>query len=374
MNRFVKRLLIFLILPCVFILIDLLSAPNAFTFRQWEALQFSYPYFTYGAFYPNADITMDEVGDLGRHTQYQILKHTNWKTDELGYRNNQYIKAPDILLIGDSFFAGSTLTQDDMISSSLQKNIDSVYGKHKLSVYNLSPADFESFDLLLKTHHLEKPKMIIFSVVERSLNSLRAFTPKENISFGQRIIESFINVIPSAFFVYADRLVKFNLLRYLSAKINPVELVDKFKIQKNGKTSEIQKKPKMLFYNESPDLSRKDTLSSQTITALASYQNYCNKMGIQLIFVPVPDKESVYGARSSSGNQSIFSALNQLDTLKSKNGIRTINVLHLYNQSKIKEPERLLYQYDDTHWNAYGVKMVADDLFRQIQELIPVYQ
>jgi len=366
MSKFSGRIFTFLIFPIGVILIDLIPPPNAFTFRQWEALQFNYPYFSHSSFYPGQTITMTEVGDLGRHTSYQIEKLTTWQTDKLGFRNNVYIPNPDVLLIGDSFFAGSSLTQDSTIGNTLQRKLDSINIPDIDKVYNISPVSFEKFDFFLKSQLLGKPRIIIFSMVERSIRSLKKYTYPEKLSVKERILNEVIKIIPYQIPMYFDRLVKFNFLRFVSVKINPIELINYFKKTATKDVDVDRYEPKMLFLrNLETGNSFSDTVSTETVETLVSCQSYCDKMGIKLIFLPIPDKETVYYERTTQMNAQP-SYLLKLDSAMQKNNIISLNTLNIYNAAKRFEPGKKLYLYDDTHWSPYGVNILANELLKEI--------
>lgn len=364
MTKFCKVLSLFLIVPLLIVLIDIFSPFNAFTFRQWEALRFNNISLTYGYFYPLQTITMYEVGDLGRHTPYEVKKLTTWKTDELGYRNDQYVYSPDVLLIGDSFFAGASLTQDSTVGDLLQNKLDSVYNNHLHKVYNISINGFEKFEYLLKAKKLSKPKVIVFSIVERSVNSLPEFQSDESISVKQKIKNYIINKLPYQVPVFIDRLAKQSFLRYLNVKINHLEPAGLF-IKQNG----VRAEKKMLFRDSSNlKIFRAEVVTSGSINALLSYQKYCKANGIKFIFVPIPDKETIYYDKVSLNNtQSDY--LLRLDSALKKNDISSVNVFNLFNEKKMTDPATVLYQYDDTHWNSNAVNIVTDAL---IQKLVKI--
>ncbi len=364
MKKFCKVLFLFLIFPLTIVLVDLISPLNAFTFRQWEALRYSNTYLTDGYFYPLQTITMDEVGDLGRHTPYEVRKHTTWKTDELGFRNEKYVINPDILLIGDSFFAGASLTQDSTIGSLLQNKVDSTYQNHLHKVYNISINGFNKFENLLNAKKIYKPKIIIFSIAERSINSLPDFHPSEKITAKQAFRNRIINWLPYQVSVYSDRLAKQSFLRYLSEKFRHIELNNNFW----KKTS--PKEEKGMLFRDSANLKmyRQTIVSNSSIHALLTYQNYCNEMGIKFIFVPIPDKETLYYEKVSPAiPQSTF--LVKLDSLLHKNNVLSINLFSLFNERKKMDPATILYQYDDTHWNGNAVNILADELIKMCKHL-----
>ena len=357
----------FFIFPLTLILTDLLMPVNAFTFREWEALQNDYPYFAKGPFYPDQEISMTEYGDMGRHTPFEIGKFTTWKTDHIGFRNDSYIPDPDILLIGDSFIVGSSVTQNKTISSQLQYLLDSSMNGHKYKVYNIAPEPFEKFDQMLKSGLIKKPKIVVVAFTESSIATMKIPELNQNFSFKEKVVNAITGVLPYYVPMYIDRIIKFSLLRYLSVKMNPLEFIKLFKGKSDKLKQEANKaNPRMLFYNGGVIINNdKATVHSNTLSVLSVYKSYCDKLGMQLIFLPLPNKESIYYEKISVLNkQPIF--LMKLDSLAKSEDLQTVNVFQLFTSSRNNNPGLMLYQYDDTHWNADGINIVARELSKKI--------
>jgi len=343
MNKFLKTTYLFSInLLCILIIlpvVEIFLPLSIFTYRSWEALIFNNSkYSKCGPFYPNATTTMKEEGDLGHHTKKALIKSVIWKTDCIGYRNNDFISDPDIILIGDSFFAGSSLSQDETISFRLSKlSAD--------KVYNMSPANMPAFDKLLNKGVIKKPKTIIYSIVERNMPPA-VFTPfvKEvNLSLFFELAHHIdANVI-------LDRAFRLYSIEWAKARFNNIHGM--------GVASEIN--PDMMFLP-----SRKNNIDSNirlksTYDALASYKKYCDSLEINFIFVPMPDKRTVYYDLVPLEKQPNY--LNKLDSLLKTNNIHSINTLEIYNNCR-QTSDKLLYHLDDTHWNKVATELIAESL------------
>src|SRR6266516_4790024 len=123
MKKFLIKSTLFLLLPALAILIaGVLLPPTIFTFRTYEALSFGTEIPRNGFFYPHQKTFMYAEGDLCHHTSKSILKKELWITDKFGFRNDEFIEKADILLIGDSFFAGTGSSQDEIISNKINSN------------------------------------------------------------------------------------------------------------------------------------------------------------------------------------------------------------------------------------------------------------
>jgi len=345
MKRLFTLLLLFSIPVCLVCIFDsVILSPVFFTQRVWDGISTSNTTIQY--FYPNQNIEMDEIGDLGFHTTKAIKKHVIWRTDSLGYRNDSIIHQPDILLIGDSFLAGSTLTQDSTLTSVLCKL---TFGKYK--IYNIAPASFSSFISLLNHNVIKKPKVIILLEVERFLY-MKADT-NENYQLNKILNgeKSFTGI--NEFF---DRFKKgtsqkwFNALFKHRTGIGYPSIIDK----------------RMLFFESTKAIDHDSEIYVGSQHAITLYKEKCKNLGIQFLFVPMPNKESVYWELVPFKKQPDL--LFRVDSALRKLGIPTINTLALYNKGKKKG--KWLYHFDDTHWNGNGVKLVAQELVKYIDSQV----
>ncbi len=332
MKKFILKTIIFL-LPFSILLIDGILPINTFTFRPWEALLFAnkegFPF----PFYPNQHIFMISEGDLTYHTKNAKLKQENWITDELGYRNNTYIKKPQVLLIGDSFIAGSSIPQDSTLTNLLANKLNT-------SVYNMAPASFNEFIILLKNNVIEKPKLIVFSIVERNA------PPSININSNEIFSKQKISFIK----IFKDKIMRHYFFNYIKARI----------LNEHGNGIPGKADSTMFFLKEGKVNHDIDNISKTII----SYKKYCDSMSIDFIFLPLPNKETVYFEKVPLKNQPEY--LIKLNSILEANGVLTINTLSLFNNAK-RSSKSIFYHVDDTHWNSKGVNLVADELTKIAQ-------
>ena len=123
----------------------------------------------------------------------------------------------------------------------------------------------------------------------------------------------------------------------------------------------VAKSSNQLFFCESCDYTTcKKFNYDKIIESLKSYKYYCDSLGIVFVFLPCPDKESVYFEFVPFSKQS--STLLTLDSILCENNINTINSLAIFNKNKKKS---LLYNYDDTHWSAAGVSLIAPEILKK---------
>jgi len=338
MNYFFKKLIAFIVIPILILwVVELFCFPiNYFTHRNWEALLLKSKIPHYGAFWPNLNVQSVEEGDLAYATKFAIDKKVTWKTDELGNRNEVVINQADILIIGDSFIAGTSLSQEQIFSYQLSKE----YGD-KLKIYNLAPSTFSYWVRLIEQGIIKKPKCLIFSCIERSIPEVFVYKNNSN-SYWEKIKNKIRETnIASA----ADRFSRFYSLKWTAARI------------KNDHGAGIQSKVnnKMFFLQGNSVLNRNKADAFKIIEAIQSYKKFCDSIGVDFLFLPMPNKESVYYDLVPLSHQPDF--LFKLDSLLIQRKVETVNTLLLYNQNKKKN--KFLYQLDDSHWNQYGVKIVA---------------
>ena len=347
MRYFIKKLTFFILIPTlIWGIIEALLPITFFTHRHFEAVNFSSKVPAKTKMYPNIISSMDAVGDLCHHTSNEIIKHEIWKTDKLGFRNNEFIEEADVLFIGDSFVEGSSLSQDEIISNKVSEKLK---GK---KVYNMAPSTLNSFDEYLKRGIIKKPKVLIYSIVERNVpDKLEPYNLANNNSFKNLIKEAFsygdINV-------FLDKAFKHYSVNWIQARIN----------KSTGKGIQSKINPKMYFLN-GPNQEYNLKNISVTRDVLVTYKRYCDSLGIKFIFLPMPNKETVYYELVPFKKQPCY--LLTLDSLLQNSNIQTINTLKIYNEYRQTNSD-LLYHYDDTHWNSNATELISKAIVEKLNQ------
>jgi alginate O-acetyltransferase complex protein AlgJ len=346
MSYFLKKLILFIFIPTlIWGITEALLPITFFTHRHFEAVGFiKVPAKT--SMYPNISSSMDAVGDLCFHTKNQIIKHEVFLTDKLGFRNDEFIEEPDILFIGDSFIEGSSLSQDEIISNKVSKKLN---GK---KVYNMAVSDLSHFDRFLQLGIIKKPKMLIFSIVERDVPELLVLYRLDYIRFIKNAIKAVFSFCDIN--VYLDKALKHYSINWIQARIN------------NSRGTGVQSKinPKMFFLN-GPNQEYNNKNLSTTLDILVSYKSYCDSLGIKFIFLPMPNKETVYFELVPFKQQPNY--LLTLDSLLHKSNIQTINTLEVYNRYR-KSNSNLLYHFDDTHWNSNATELISKEIVSLVNQ------
>ena len=344
MKKFILNILLFLSPIIGLLLLEAFLPSTFFTFRTWEGISFTSKIPHRAAFYPNTITQMNATGDLCHHTDKAIVKSEFWMTDRLGFRNNEFLKKADILFIGDSFFAGCSLSQDEIISNKVKFN-----NKTNLSVYNMSPSSFSKFDYYLKNSIIEKPKYLIFSIVERDV-------PAPIISIDKNSLHKWIIKTLTCCNInkYIDKALKLSSLAWLKARVN----------DSKGLGVSAKLDSDMFFLQEIYQKRNESDLKS-TVANIKAYKNYCDSLNIKFIFIPMPNKESVYFELVPFDIQPNY--LFQLDSLLKHEGISTINTLKIYNDYR-KTNKDLLYHLDDTHWNSNATELISNEISKLVNQ------
>lgn len=339
MKRFLKKIIYFLFFPLIILLIvEIFFSPTLFTFRAYEGIIFSSNVSHTGHFYPNSEISKKSEGDLCHHTSFSVIKNEKWITDKIGFRNDHFVEKPDIIFIGSSFFYGTGLTQKDIISNQVKSKLDNKY-----SVYNMSPGTLGELDYYLREGILKKPKWIIYGVGEIHIPSgFVPFDAPTNSAFKKYLKK----IMYTGFNAVIDKSMRFYSLKWVKSRINGVtnfgvkaEYSDMFFGQ--GKSAKI--------------LTNEETL--QTVKALISCKKFCDSLGIHLLIVPTPNKETVYYDFVTLNKQPDY--FNKLCELAKQEKLQIINTVTLFNEYRKKKNNKLLYHLDDTHWNTKGVNLVS---------------
>lgn len=278
---------------------------------------------------------MMAVGDLCHHTSFAVNRKENWITDQLGYRNDLFIKKSDVLLIGDSFIVCSGVRQDAILSNQIKQ-------KTGLKVYNMAPASFNDFVALIQKGIIEKPKTLVLGFVERNIpEPLNA-----QVSLAKEPELTTLGIL-------RDKFKRQYGLEYLKARLKG--------LHGNGLQSKTD--PQLFFMNGPSQTYHYDQMEEVANTIL-SYKQFCDDENIKFVFVPLPNKETVYFDKVPLESEPNY--ISQLLANLQEEGVETLNLQHIFREER-KKNEHLLYQLDDSHWNAKGIEIAASELANKLK-------
>ncbi|MEW7291187.1 alginate O-acetyltransferase AlgX-related protein [Aquimarina sp. 2304DJ70-9] len=349
MKRFLTDIFYFTSFVIVVLLfIEIIVPENAITHSPLEANKVKSKDLFVGPFYPNNKMIRDGYGDLAHHTKHAILKKDIvWDTDELGFRNKHVIEFPDVIFLGTSNIAGYSTSQEQNISN----QVSHLTG---LSTYNIAPYSFDKFTQLLDAQIINKPKILVYGLIERGLPFLPEIK-QPNSGIKNLFLKLKNTTIFNGLARCIDIPAKRSFQRFIIARIN--------KATGNGIQSDINKKM-FFFQGKYSKIDATDEVVQRTADVISLYRDYCKEKGIEFVFFPIPNKETLYYELIPFEEQPSY--LNKLYTELKKRDIHTINTLEVFNQEKQKQ---LLYHFDDTHWNVNGIAIAAKDIAKCITNL-----
>jgi alginate O-acetyltransferase complex protein AlgJ len=348
MKKFAFRLVLFLFPFILAMGIELFVLPiDFFTFRVWEAVLIkNIKKFLPGPFYPNMKIDKIEEGDLGHHTRLTVKKEVVWETDQYGYRKKKTNREKyDIVIIGESNIAGSSLTQKDMLSELLEERLN-------ISVYPLAPVTLSAF-FKEKRFIDHPPDIVIFATIERLIPYLdlpKLPREKKRTPFFSKLLYHLReNRSIQSIAVFVDRLSKRIMLNYFRAALRRMVLNSEDFLSKRNPLFFLNGKPVI------PEITREHF--DRIVQMIEGYEELFKRRGIRFIFLPIPNQENIYYEQFAMKERPMF--LKYLISELKNRGIETIDTQTAFEEAHRKD-SALLFHDDDSHWNPKGVKLIAD--------------
>jgi lysophospholipase L1-like esterase len=351
MKKLALKLFLFFLPFVLAVGVELFFLPmDFFTFRAWEALVVKrFKHNLPGPFYPSMRLTKVEEGDLTHHTKFSVEKRVTWITDRYGYRNSPGTFArPTVVIIGDSNIVGSGLTQKSMLTEVLADRLN-------VGVYAFAPASVNSF--FRERRFIENPPdVVIFAGVERTLTWLPEL--KESERRPSRFIENVRrNRTVQHLAVAADRIWKMNMLHFYRASV-----------RRMGHTP-----PEPVIIHGAPNFFLQGATANEEVTKeqrqragrmIRTYMERFKGIGMRFIFLPIPNKESIYHEYLPGAGRPVF--LEQLVSELNDQGVEAINTQKTFEDAFQRGVP--LYLRDDTHWNAEAVQITAELVEAKIRQ------
>lgn len=326
-----------------------------FTFRAWEALRTEGTTITAGKYYPNSTLTKEEVGRTAHHTIYATPRTVTWTIDRHGYRKHNTDRKMEIVLVGDSFIAGDGLDQHEMLSEQLEQRLD-------MGVYPVAPANINDY-INLPRFCDNPPSIVVLQKVENLTEHLRKIKVRP---FKQTMwrMRQWLSEFSMIRFMdrTQNRLCKAIMLNYSKARIRDWMGLSTLNPES---VKELNGKP---FILSPPDgfLDSKTDYIQHVVNMLIQYKQELAKRGVRFIFMPVPNKETVYYRLLNLEKAPDF--MDRLIAASRQAGIETIDLKQAFDAAVQADINRPLYLPDDSHWNEYGVQIAADLLTEQISK------
>jgi alginate O-acetyltransferase complex protein AlgJ len=353
MKRYPLKYLLFLSPFIIATFVELLLPVDFFTFRVWEALLPKGRVLPLWApLYPNMHVRKTEQGDLGAYTPFAVFKDVEWYTDRYGCRKEDRKPGKfNIVIIGDSNTVGSGLTQQDMLSEMLEQRL-------KVAVYPMA-AMGSQFDFLLGAIWDTPPDTIILASVERFIPELwepKAWSFKPKGFFTKVFYALQTNNFLQSVAIQLDRIDKGNMFNFFRASIARIDAP-------LPKCVPIEDKCFLFLGGAKANTDVSEAKLRTSVNNIKKFHDIFHSMGIRFIFLPIPNKETIYYKYLHTQKPAFLDRLNV--SLRELN-IETIDT-HKAFENAFEKNSVLLYHPDDTHWNKNGVRIAADILAQQLK-------
>ncbi|WP_242928741.1 alginate O-acetyltransferase AlgX-related protein [Pontibacter vulgaris] len=344
-----------LLLPFVLcIVVEIFILPiDYFTFRPWETLSVQNVKVMTGPFYPGMDVQKVAAGEIAPHSQYAVPQLEHWITDKYGFRNRDANTPPEVVLIGDSYIAGAALTQDELLSESLERRL------HK-KVYSFAPADPVFLDKFLASKRFKEtpPEVVIFSRTERRILDLPPVNEHNIEEIFKAEVGPIINESPllTKAVVTMDRITKWSMYHYVRASLDRAFEQKEYNVY-NGE---------LFLHGEQANKPVSEEEIKRTASIIEGYAKAVEKRGMKFVFLPVPNKENIYYQLLPSQTKPNF--LPQLIAELQRRKVNVVDLQEPFYQAYIKY-KIPLYPKDDNHWNENGVNITAEILTSYLNDL-----
>lgn len=286
-------------------------------------------------------------GDLRAMTTEDIAepRRIQFDTDSEGFRNEQAYHGQRYLLVGDSFIAGNSNTQGDLLYKQLLRD-------HGIDTYSLaypgSPADYAAYINGFKKRHGENFRALVFMFEGNDFEESRGRKASWLARRGRQYYEMFSGF--STYRVTSSLIKRVTRARSIQAgsDLDVVEL--------GGK--------KMAFYQLYNDVTRRTQVPNPEgfERAIESMRPH-----IERIYF-IPTNYRVYYKHLNQTEILPDAQWRYLDGVCRKYQLRCTNLtapLVKESDSLLKQNE-LTWWRDDTHWNRHGIaaaaRVVAADL------------
>lgn len=344
------------------------------SFRGWEALvRYHAPCgpFRANASYANS-LSYGDLASMGNMPEYRQYRQEIFSTDGFGFRRNSHLLAYpskyEVILVGDSMAVGTGVNDEATLAAQLEPYLES-------RVYNgAGPVTDPKFDHILSlARRLNITNgTVLYEYVERDN------LPRPEEIFGDTFSKekhSACQNLATRLSVWYEGFIETSPLKIIAQQIfrklqNDSILPNIFKSNVVSKT--LRKGEPILFYP--PDvanfITNARTGRSVDVSGLRGLAVELEKHDLRLVVVLVPDKYTVYQPLLKEDDmekhaQELY--LNVVEGALKEAGIPVINLVNVFRQKAQEYYQKDLYIYwrDDTHWNAKGIELAAEEILKQ---------
>ena len=341
---------------------------DRFTFRAWEAMSYyRQPDATFEASHHYDRRSYGDLSNLGNLPKYRTWRHETFTTDKLGFRNPEELADSGevkAILIGDSFGAGSGVSDAETLSAQLTK--------HGITTYNVAPMrlDVKGMQAMAARLRMDEGRILYqqatgLRYVYVDSAEVRSAAPldRQPASFLYRF-ERNLHAGTFPLRIVADRVLKhWQDDRWFA---NPYKGAVEVRRLKNGDA--------MLFL---PGEVIEPTLPPHVLSVIdatvALYRGIDEQLKstrLRLTVLLVPDRFTAYAHLLETGRWTggMPPYQQELNRRLRAAGVSVINLYDVIATQATAEAARWEYLYwrDDTHWNAAGIRVAADEIASQL--------
>ncbi len=314
------------------------------------------------------------IGDLAamNYENHGVERNVTFITDDNGFRNSPEAlqRNNNVILAGDSFGAGGGASQEDMLCSLLNKDIN--YKCYNISIGGFGP--WQEF-MTLKYEYKNIPKTdnaiilwLLFTGNDLDDDYDPNFEDSQNGLIYRCLIKTFTYFNRSPV-----RRIFLHFIRGNRHKSNSNVVARNHA----GKTI-LFYKPYMVNTNRTLNQVRKHRNYNRFINTLNKMTEFCKKNKLTIAVVLVPAKEEIYkwlieGKEAWSTHykpSALSEAIRQVMNHKDFYFLDLKPVFLKKSRELYQEQKKYLYWNDDTHWNDYGQKaafVAVSNILRKIQ-------
>jgi hypothetical protein len=359
MNRSRRFLLLMLIIwAALFVQSSFFESPE---FRVWETVRDDETH----RFASNRRIEMQEIGDLGRTSwvrSLQVPREVVFTTDRWGLRNPIDIEHPRVVVLGDSYVAGSSVTDRETVTVAMSREL-------REPVYNFAVQSIDVPALFLRDPRFaaNPPEIVIWAPVARRIRPRPLSFPAADESSPGPFERSLLSIrhAGEALEAFEERLNRDNGLTHWARYFY------------NGLQHRWFGNPNLIDTPEGPFLAlgledQGLTVSAEkrevdaVIAMVQAFSNFLTQHGVHLIYCPLPESGTIYPEyfpEEAREDLAVPSFLDRLIDGSRAQGVQVVDLRPVFRADK----SPYLYQPDDSHWNSRGIALAATALAEAIR-------
>ena len=330
-------------------------------FRAWEILRDDKTQ----RFARNQQVVMQEIGDLGRSSWVRSLqapRNVVFSTDRWGLRNPIEIENPRVVVLGDSYVAGSSISDRDTLTAAMSRELGE-------PIYNFAVQSIDVPALFLQDARFAQapPEVVIWAPVARSIRPRPLFfqaAADVPPSFGESAL-TWVRGAGEGLEHFEERLNRDNGLTHWARYLY------------NGLKHQWLGNPNLIDTPEGPVLAldldaqhltvSADDREVETVIAMVrTFADFLAEHGVRFIYCPLPESGTIYPELFGREAREALAVPSFLDRLIAETRLQGVHVVDLRPVFRANKSP-YLYQSDDSHWNPRGISLAAGSLVEAVR-------